>query len=96
MTAPIDKYKVKKTARELLEELRRQGINLYATDEGDLRYQMPRGAATLEQMRLLRALKAEILRLIETTCADCGRTLGKVCCELLDGRRMCGDCMVGR
>ena len=96
MTAPVDQYKVGKTARELLDELRRQGVNLYVTDDGHLRYEMPLGAATLEQMHLLRALKAEILRLIETTCADCGRTLGKVCCELLDGRRMCGECMVGR
>jgi len=96
VTAPFDKYKVKKTARELLEELRRQGINLYATDEGELRYQMPRGAATLEQMRLLEELKPEIIRLIESRCADCGRTPQRVSCELVDGRRMCSDCMVGR
>lgn len=88
-------YNVEITPSELLRQLWAQKVNLYVVD-GKLRYEAPTGAVTIEQMWALRKHRDEIKKLIESTCADCGRTFGAVCCELVDGRRFCSDCMVSK
>ena len=90
----MSNYKVEITPRDLLQQLIAQKVNLYVV-EGKLRYEAPTGAVTIEQMWALKKHRDEIKKLIENTCADCGRTFDKVACELVDGRRMCSDCMVG-
>jgi hypothetical protein len=64
-------------AEEVLEELRRRGVQVEARGEV-LHVEAPRGALSPELVRSLRELKPELLRLLALAARTVGETLGGV------------------